>query len=316
MEYRNLGRSGLQVSTVGLGCNNFGRRCDQEQTAAVVHQALELGITLFDTADIYGPGGLSEEYLGKALAGRRQEVVVATKFVGPMGEGPLQSGASRRYILQAVEASLRRLDTDYIDLYQIHFPDGRTPIEETLRALDDLVRAGKVRYIGCSNFASWQVVEAQWLTRTQHLTPLVSAQNQYSLLDRRIERELVAACDAYGLGVLPYFPLASGFLTGKYQPGQDAPEGSRLADGPMADRVLTEQNFAMLTKLEAFAQSRGHSMVELAIGWLASQPHVASVISGATKPEQVEQNVLAAEWKLTAEEMAEVNTISRRREGR
>ena len=160
MEYRNLGRSGLQVSTVGLGCNNFGRRCDQEQTAAVVHQALELGITLFDTADIYGPGGLSEEYLGKALAGRRHEVVVATKFVGPMGEGPLQSGASRRYILQAVEASLRRLDTDYIDLYQIHFPDGRTPIEETLRALDDLVRAGKVRYIGCSNFASWQVVEA------------------------------------------------------------------------------------------------------------------------------------------------------------
>ncbi len=317
MEYRNLGRSGLQVSTVGLGCNNFGRRCDQEQTTAVVHQALELGITFFDTADIYGPRGLSEEYLGRALAGRRQEVVVATKFVGPMGEGPLQSGASRRYILQAVEASLRRLDTDYLDLYQIHFPDVKTPIAETMRALDDLVRSGKVRYIGCSNFASWQVVEAQWLTRTQHLTPLVSAQNQYSLLDRRIERELVAACNAYGLGVLPYFPLASGFLTGKYQPGKDAPEGSRLANaGPMADRVLTEQNFEMLTKLEAFAQPRGHSMVELAIGWLASQPYVASVISGATKPEQVEQNVLAAEWKLTAEEMAEVNTISRRREGR
>ena len=317
MEYRNLGRSGLQVSTVGLGCNNFGRRCNQEQTTAVVHQALELGITLFDTADIYGPGGLSEEYLGKALAGRRQEVVVATKFAGPMGEGPLQSGASRRYILQAVEASLRRLDTDYIDLYQIHFPDGRTPIEETLRALDDLVQAGKVRYIGCSNFASWQVVEAQWVARSGHLSEFVSAQNQYNLLDRRIERELVAACNAYGLGILPYFPLASGFLTGKYQPGQDAPEGSRLANaGPMADRVLTEQNFEMLTKLEAFAQSRGHSMVELAIGWLASQPHVASVISGATKPEQVEQNVLAAEWKLTAEEMAEVNTISRRTERR
>ena len=316
MEYRNLGRSGLQVSMVGLGCNNFGRRCDQEQTTVVVHQALDLGVTLFDTADVYGPGGLSEEFLGKALKGKRREAIIATKFMGPMGEGPLQSGASRRYILQAVEASLRRLDTDYIDLYQIHFPDVNTPIAETMRALDDLIRSGKVRYIGCSNFASWQVVEAQWVARSGHLSEFVSAQNQYNLLDRRIERELVPACDAYGLGVLPYFPLASGFLTGKYQPGQDAPEGSRLVDGPMADRVLTEQNFEMLTKLEAFAQSRGHSMVELAIGWLASQPHVASVISGATKPEQVEQNVLAAEWKLTAEEMAEVNTISRRREGR
>ena len=316
MEYRNLGRSGLQVSMVGLGCNNFGRRCDQEQTTVVVHQALDLGVTLFDTADVYGPGGLSEEFLGKALKGKRREAIIATKFMGPMGEGPLQSGASRRYILQAVEASLRRLDTDYIDLYQIHFPDVNTPIAETMRALDDLIRSGKVRYIGCSNFASWQVVEAQWVARSGHLSEFVSAQNQYNLLDRRIERELVPACDAYGLGVLPYFPLASGFLTGKYQPGQDAPEGSRLVDGPMADRVLTEQNFEMLTKLEAFAQSRGHSMVELAIGWLASQPHVASVISGATRPEQVEQNVLAAEWKLTAEEMAEVNTISRRREGR
>ena len=328
MEYRNLGRSGLQVSTVGLGCNNFGRRCDQEQTTAVVHRALDLGVTLFDTADVYGflepareagspSRGLSEQYLGVALKGKRREAIIATKFMGPMGDGPLWSGGSRRYIFDAVDASLRRLDTDYIDLYQIHFPDVNTPIAETMRALDDLVRSGKVRYLGCSNFASWQVVEAQWVARSGHLSEFVSAQNQYNLLDRRIERELVAACNAYGLGVLPYFPLASGFLTGKYRPGQDAPGGSRLADaGPMADRVLTEQNFEMLTKLEAFAQSRGHSMVELAIGWLASQPHVASVISGATKPEQVEQNVLAAEWKLTAEEMAEVNTISRRREGR
>lgn len=314
MEYKNVGRSGLQVPVVGLGCNNFGRRCDQSATSAVVDKALELGVTFFDTADIYGPGGLSEEYLGVALQGKRRDAIIATKFVGPMGEGPFWGGASRRYIFDAVDASLRRLQTDYIDLYQIHFPDVKTPIEETLRALDDLVRQGKVRYVGCSNFTGWQVVEAQWITKTEHLSPLVSAQNQYNLLDRRIERELVPACDAYGLGVLPYFPLASGFLTGKYRQGEAPPEGTRLAVGSgMADRVLTEGNFQTLVKLEAFTESAGHSMVDLAIGWLASQPHVSSVIAGATKPEQVEQNVRAAEWKLTAEELAEVDQITRRR---
>jgi aryl-alcohol dehydrogenase-like predicted oxidoreductase len=313
LEYRALGRSGLQVSAVGLGCNNFGRRCDQQQTATVVGKALELGVTFFDTADIYGPRGLSEEYLGAALKAHRREAIIATKFVGPMGEGPLWGGASRRYLFDAVEASLRRLGTDYIDLYQIHFPDVRTPIEETLRALDDLVRQGKVRYIGCSNFAGWQVVEAQWVTRMEHLSPLVSAQNQYNLLDRRIERELVPAAKAYGLGVLPYFPLASGFLTGKYRPGQTPPEGTRLAAaGPMGERILTVQNFETLAKLEAFAESRGRSMLELAVGWLASQPHVSSVIAGATRPEQLEQNVQAAEWRLTGEELAEVDAITRR----
>ncbi len=313
MEYKNLGSSGLQVSVVGLGCNNFGRRCDQEITNSVVNKALELGVTLFDTADIYGPRGLSEEFLGNALQEHRRDAVIATKFVGPMGEGPLWSGASRRYIFEAVEASLRRLGTDYIDLYQIHFPDTRTPFEETLRAMDDVVRQGKVRYIGCSNFAGWQVVEAQWITRTQHFSPLVSAQNQYNLLDRRIERELVPAANAYGLGVLPYFPLASGFLTGKYKRGQAAPEGTRLAAGPGGERTLTDDNFDLLEKLESFAQARGHTMLDAAIGWLASQPHVASVISGATKPEQVEQNVAAAGWKLTVEERAEVDKITRRR---
>jgi aryl-alcohol dehydrogenase-like predicted oxidoreductase len=311
VEYSKLGRSGLQVSILGLGCNNFGRRCDVEQTAAVVHKALELGVTLFDTADIYGPRGVSEEYLGKALQGRRRDVVIATKFVGPMGDGPLWAGASRRYIFDAIDDSLRRLGTDYIDLYQIHFPDARTPIEETLRALDDLARAGKVRYYGCSNFAGWQVVEAQWITRLQHFAPLISAQNQYNLLDRRIEREMVPACTNYGLGVLPYFPLANGFLTGKYRPGQPAPEGTRLSSG-MGERVLTEENFAVLTKLEEFAQSRGHTMLDLAIGWLASQPQVASVIAGATKPEQIEQNVKAAEWRLSPEELAEVDRLTRR----
>jgi aryl-alcohol dehydrogenase-like predicted oxidoreductase len=317
VEYRTLGRSGLQVSVVGLGCNNFGRRLDRERTKAVVHRALELGVTFFDTADVYGPGGLSEEYLGDALKGHRRNVVIATKFASPMGEGPLWSGTSRRYIYEAVEASLRRLGTDYIDLYQVHFPDARTPIEETLRALDDLVRAGKVRYIGCSNFAAWQVVEAQWTARAQHLTPFITAQNLYNLLDRRIERELVPACNACGLSVLPYFPLASGFLTGKYRRGEPPPQGTRLAAaGPMAERVLTAANFDTLERLEAFATERGHTMVELAIGWLASQRHVGSVIAGATTPEQVDQNVRAAEWKLSSQELAEVDAITRRDEGR
>jgi aryl-alcohol dehydrogenase-like predicted oxidoreductase len=313
LEYKNLGRSGLRVSVVGLGCNNFGRRCDQETTTAVVDKALDLGVTLFDTADVYGPRGLSEEYLGVALKGKRREAIIATKFMGPMGDGPLWSGGSRRYIFDAVDASLKRLDTDYIDLYQIHFPDVNTPIAETMRALDDVVRSGKVRYVGCSNFAGWQVVEAQWVARSGHLSEFVSAQNQYNLLDRRIERELMPAASACGMGVLPYFPLASGFLTGKYRPGQAPPEGTRLAaGGGMADRVMTDGNFETLQQLESFAESAGHSMLDLAIGWLASQPHVPSVISGATKPEQVEQNVAAGEWVLNAEELTKVNEITKR----
>jgi len=270
-------------------------------------------VTMFDTADIYGPGGLSEEYLGKALEGHRQNVVIATKFGGPTGEGPMRGGGSRRYIMSAIEASLRRLGTDYVDLYQMHFPDVRTPIEETMRALDDIVRSGKALYVGCSNFAGWQVVEAQWIAQTEHLAPLASAQNQYSLLDRRVERELAPACQKYGLGVLPYFPLASGFLSGKYHAGEPLPEGTRLAGaGGMADRVLTPENFEMLGRLQAFAEARGRGVLDVAIGWLASQPFVSSVIAGATKPEQVEQNVRAAEWRLTADEMAEVSAIARR----
>jgi len=311
VEFRYLGRSGLQVSVVGLGCNNFGRRCDADQTKLVVDKAIELGVTFFDTANVYGPGGLSEEYLGRALAGRRQQVVLATKFGMRMGAAPMESGGSRRHIIASVEDSLRRLGTDYIDLYQFHAPDPRTPIDETLRALDDLVSAGKVRYIGHSNFAGWMAAEAHFVALANHLTPFVSAQNEYNLLDRRIERELVPACNAYKLSVLPYFPLASGFLTGKYRPGEPAPAGTRLAGaGPMAERVLNDKNFKMLAGLEAFAQGHGHGMLDLAIGWLASQPHVGSVIAGATKPEQIEQNVAAAEWKLTAEELAEVDRIS------
>ncbi len=313
MEYRTLGPSGLQISVVGLGCNNFGRRVGESGTRDVVSAALDRGINFFDTADIYGPRGLSEEYLGKALAERRRDVVIATKFGGPMGEGPLSRGASRRYVFEAVEASLRRLGTDFIDLYQIHFPDAQTPLEETLGALDDLVRQGKVRYVGCSNFAGWQLVEAQWVARSSQRTAFVSAQNLYNLLDRRIEAELVPACRAHRVAVLPYFPLASGFLTGKYRRGEDPPDGTRLSAGGMAGRVLTDANFNHLEALEKFAGARDRSLLELAFGWLASQRHVGSVIAGATSAAQVEQNVAAGEWRLTAEELAEVDALQPRR---
>lgn len=313
MEYRKLGDSGLQVSLVGLGCNNFGMRCDAEQTRAVVHRALEEGVSLFDTADIYGNRGGSEELLGKALGKRRGEVVIATKFGYPMGDGPYQRGASRRYIMAAVEASLGRLGTDYIDLYQIHVPDPATPQEETLRALDDLVRAGKVRYIGSSNFAAWQLADAIWIARANGLASYVAAQNQYNLLDRRIERELVPACAHYQVAILPYFPLASGFLTGKYRHGAEPPKGTRLAlMQSMAAQVLTEANYRLLEALEGFARSRDHSLVELAVGWLASQPQVASVIAGATRPEQVSENIKAGGFRLSPEELAEVDKLSRR----
>jgi aryl-alcohol dehydrogenase-like predicted oxidoreductase len=312
VEYRNLGDSGLKISLAGLGCNNFGMRCDTEQTRAVVHRALDEGVTFFDTADIYGNRGGSEELLGKALGKRRREVVVATKFGMPMGAGPYDRGASRRYVTAAAEASLRRLDTEYLDLYQLHQPDPDTPQEETLAALDDLVRAGKVRYLGNSNFSGWQVADADWISRTRSLARYVSAQNQYNLLDRRIERDLLPACQKFGLGMLPYFPLASGFLTGKYRRGAEPPQGTRLAVmQPMAKQVMTEQNFATLERLKEFARGRGHTLVELATSWLACQPVVSSVISGATRPEQVTENVKACGWKLTDDEMKEVDAITR-----
>lgn len=315
MEYRNLGKSGLQVSVVGLGCNNFGVRIDADQTRAVVDKAVELGINFFDTADVYGARGKSEEFLGNAIKTHRRNVVLATKFRMPMGEGPLWSGGSRKYIFEAVDASLKRLGTDYIDLYQIHSPDAATPIEETMRALDDVVKSGRVRYIGNSNYTGWMLVEAQLIAKSEHLTPFISAQNQYNLLERRVERDIGQMAERYGVGVLPYFPLASGFLTGKYRPGQKPAEGTRLAAwGPRGEQMLSEPNFEVLTALEDFAQQRGHTMLELAIGWLASHPWVPSVIAGATKPEQLEQNVAAAEWRLTPDEMAEVNRITHRPE--
>ena len=306
MEYRKLGTSGLQVSTVGLGTNNFGARIDEERSATVVRQAVEEGINFIDTANIYGRG-VSEERIGKAVKDIRSQVLIATKVSGPMGDGPNARGNSRHHIMQEVEDSLRRLQTDYIDLYQIHFTDSNTPIEETLRALDDLVHQGKARYIGCSNFASWQVCEAIWTSRSLNLTPFVSVQPEYNLLNRTIEHELVPFCQAYDIGILPFFPLASGFLTGKYRQGEPVPEGTRLTGNARAqERTLTEKNFATLTRLENFSEELGHPIVELAFAWLLGNPAVSSVIAGATRPEQVVANAKAADWHLTPEDMEEI----------
>lgn len=313
MEFRNLGDTGLKVSEVGLGCNNFGMRVDASGTAAVVAAALDGGINFFDTADYYGHSQ-SEVYLGQALGKRRQEVIIATKFGLPMGDSPLDKGASRRYIMQAVEASLQRLNTDYIDLYQIHFPDPDTPIQETLAALDDLVHQGKVRYLGCSNFSGWQLADADWTAAAFGYAAFVSAQNQYSLLDRRAEKEVIPACEHFGLGLLPYFPLASGLLTGKYRRGQPPPEGTRLSNpSPAVTTALSDANFDVVEALTRFAEERGHNLLELALCWLLSQPVVSSVIAGATAPEQVTGNISAAlNWRLTEEEMQVVAELSRR----
>jgi aryl-alcohol dehydrogenase-like predicted oxidoreductase len=312
MQFRQLGRSGLKVSVSGLGCNNFGRRCNPQETASVVHAALDAGVTLFDTADFYSTG-LSEEYLGQALQGRRTDAIIATKFGLPLGQGPYRGGASRRYVIQACEASLRRLATDYIDLYQLHLPDPATPVEETLRALDDLTRAGKIRYAGSSNYAGWQIADAAWIAKTQGVAPYVSAQNHYSLLDRRIERETIPAADAFGVGILPYFPLASGMLTGKYKRGQPAPNDSRLAANPeRAQQALTDANFDVIEKLEALAAARGKTILDVAIGWLLAQKSVASVIAGATRSEQVLANVAAAGWAMTPGDVEEVSRMTAR----
>ena len=311
MEYRKLGQSGLQVSTVGLGTNNFGGRVDEERSTQVVRQAIEEGINFLDTANIYGRG-ISEERIGKAIDGIRSQVLIATKVSGSMGDGPNTKGNSRHHIMQQVEDSLHRLQTDYIDLYQIHFPDPSTPIEETLRALDDLVRQGKARYIGCSNFTAWQVCEAIWTSKALNLTSFVSAQPEYSLLNRSVEHELVPFCHTYGIGILPYFPLASGFLTGKYRQGEAVPEGTRLASNARAqERAFTDKNFALLGKLENFAEKRGHPIVELAIAWLLGNSSVSSVIAGATRPEQVTANARASDWHLTKEDMEEIAGILR-----
>ena len=313
MEYRNLGSSGLRVSLVGLGCNNFGMRLDLEQTRAVVDRAFDLGITLFDTADMYGGRGGSETQLGKILGHRRKDIVLASKFGMAMSDDGTKIGASRRYIMSAVEDSLRRLKTDWIDLYQLHQPDPLTPLDETMQALDDLVTQGKIRYIGCSNLPSWQVVESQWISKSMGLNRFVSCQDEYNILNRNVEAELIPAMQKYGCGLLPYFPLASGLLTGKYK-RTEMPEGARLTDMPtFANRVyLTDENFDIVDNLNKFAHKTGHSILELAFGWMASRPTTASIIAGATKPEQIDANVAAVNWVLSQSEIDEVNKISDR----
>jgi aryl-alcohol dehydrogenase-like predicted oxidoreductase len=314
MDFRRLGNSGLVVSAVGLGTNNFGMKLDLEQSREVVHAALDEGITLFDTADSYGE---SEARLGEILTGRRDDVIIATKFGSDSRRRGNDNGedwgarGSRRYIRRAVESSLRRLRTDWIDLYQLHRPDEATPIEETLSALDDLVHEGKVRYLGSSNFAGWQVADAEWTSRTRGLERFVSAQNEYSWLNREIERDLVPALEQYGIGLLPYFPLASGLLTGKYRRGEAPPQGSRIQQWGRESQ-LTDETFDVVEKLEAFAAERGISLLDVAIGGLAAQPAVASVIAGATSREQVQRNVAAGGWQPSLADLAALDEITQK----
>jgi aryl-alcohol dehydrogenase-like predicted oxidoreductase len=312
VEERNLGKSGLRVSLVGLGCNNFAGRIDFEATKAVVHKAFDLGITLFDNADTYGdPRGGAEEYLGRMLGPRRKEIVLATKFGRPMDGSGKREGASRGYIMSAVEASLKRLQTDYIDLYWQHIEDPRTPQDETMRALDDLVRHGKVRYIACSTLLSWQVVEANWIAKSQGLEPFIACQERYSLLEREYEPNMARMVETYGLGLIPFSPLANGLLTGKYRRNQAMPAGARLTTTQrIADRYLTERNWAITEKLADFCATRGRTMLELAMSWLASRSAVSSIIAGATRPEQLEQNVRAVDWALTREDMDEIDRLT------
>ncbi len=312
MKLHNLGKSDLQVSSVGLGCNNFGMRTDFAASRTVIHKALDLGVTLFDTADIYGNYGGSEEILGKVLGPQRQSIVLATKVGKEMNEAGTMKGASRGYILSEVEASLRRLKTDYIDLYQIHAPDPETPIEETLRTLDDLIRQGKVRYVGCSNFSAGEVEEALRTSQELRISRFSSCQDEYSLLVRSIEPERIPVMERHGLGLLPYFPLANGLLTGKYRRNVTPAEGTRLASWKsIAQRYGTERNWGIVERLEKFAAKRGYSMLELAFGWLLSKPVISSVIAGATKPEQVTQNVAAAQCSLSPEDLAEIDDLTR-----
>lgn len=312
MRYRPLGDSGLVVSVVGLGGNNFGRRVDLDGTRAIVDAAIEAGITLVDTADIYGNKGESETLLGEVLKGRRNELVLATKFGMDMSgvNGPdWGARGSRRYIRLAVEASLVRLQTDWIDLYQYHAPDGITPLAETVAALDELVREGKVRYIGSSNLAAWQVADSDSFARHAGTSRYISAQNGYSLLDRTVERELTPACLAHGVGVLPYFPLANGLLTGKYRRGEAAPVGTRMAD--RLDSVR-DRTFDRVEALETYAHERGITLLDVAIGGLAAQPAVGSVIAGATRPEQVKANAAAGTWEPTPDDLAALDAIAPR----
>jgi aryl-alcohol dehydrogenase-like predicted oxidoreductase len=312
MHERQFGITDLRVSAVGLGCNNFGARLDRVGAQGVVHAALDAGITLFDTADIYGERGGSERILGEVLGARRKDIVLVTKFGVAMDDEGQLKGGSERYVMSAIEASLKRLKTDWIDLYYLHRPDRATPIEETLRALNKLIEQGKVRHIGCSNMSAAQVVEAEKVAKANGLHRFISCQDQYNLLSRRIEVDLTPAMRTHDLTLLPYFPLASGMLTGKYQFGAPIPEGTRLSQKRYSDRFLNDENFRIVEDLRAFGARSGHSLLELAFGWLLSKPVVGCVIAGASTAEQVRQNVAASTWRLDAAELAEADRLSNR----
>lgn len=308
MEYRRLGGSGLRVSVIGLGGNTFGRYADEAQTARIVHQALDLGINFIDTANVYNSGA-SEELLGKALQGRRDEVLIATKVGMHMGDRPNERGSSRKHVIESCHASLRRLKVDAIDLFQIHSFDPDTPLEETLSALDDLVRAGKVHYIGCSNYAAWRVVQSLWISDRERYARFVSVQPEYSLLERGVESALVPACLEFGLGIIPYFPLAAGVLTGKYKPGEPPPEGTRGHNNPRFEPRLRRETLEAVQRLDAWAHERGHGVGELALAWLAARPGVSTIIAGTTRPEQVAANAKATEWHLTDDDLRAIDAI-------
>jgi 1-deoxyxylulose-5-phosphate synthase len=308
MEYRNLGHAGVKVSALGIGCNQFGGKVNQDETKAIVHRALDLGINFFDTADVYSRG-VSEEFLGAALEGQRDRVLIATKGRSKMGDGPNDQGMSRYHILNAVEASLYRLKTDHIDLYQIHSWDDSTSIEEMMRALDDLVRSGKVRYIGASNFAAWQLCRSNDIAEMLGWEQFVTVQPHYHMLEREVERELVPFCAWANIGILPYFPLAGGFLTGKYKRGEPIPAGSRGEFSQYVQKYLTDTNFDKLDKLRAFTEARGRTLHALAFAWLLNNQQIASVISGVTTPEQVTDNATILGWTLSPEEMSEIREL-------
>lgn len=309
MQLRNLGRSGLNVSAIGLGANTFGGTADRHATVEIVHRALDLGVTFIDTADVYS-FGRSEEFLSEALAGRRQQAILATKCGMPMSESPFARGLSRRWIAQAIDDSLRRLKTDYIDLFQVHRPDDETPIEETVRALDDAVRQGKVRYVGCSNYAAWQLAEALGAGKLQGLDPWISAQNRWNVIDGLDDPHLLPACRRFGVGIIPYTPLASGILTGKYQRGAEPAPGTRMGDMPMVRQRLTDAKLAAVERLRPWAEARGHTTTELAIAYLLAHPEVSTVIVGARTSAQLADNVKAADWVLTPAERDEVTALA------
>jgi aryl-alcohol dehydrogenase-like predicted oxidoreductase len=310
MQLRRLGNSGLKVSAIGLGANTFGGSADGDATTEIIHRAIDLGVTFLDTADVY-TRGRSEELIGEALVGRRHQVVLATKCGLPVSDNPYERGLSRRWIMHSIETSLRKLKTDHIDLYQVHRPDEETPLEESMRALDDAVRQGKIRYVGCSNYAAWQLAQAVGVGKENGLAPWISAQNRWNVIEGLDDPHLLPAARELGVGIIPYTPLASGLLTGKYRRGEEPPAGTRAGDMPMVRQRLTDAKVEAVERLRPWAEARGHTTAELAIAWLLAHPEVSTVIVGARSAAQLAENVKALDWVLSTGERDEVAALAR-----